>query len=184
MHSIRFSTLTASGEFVIVQFEHDPELVYISREQIASPGAPAVVTIGTNTFKAEWDPNSWGRQSPRKPMHEFLVGKSIPNSSVAHETIPTARNLVHHYTMSAPGNATPGGDAGTWGVLLSDKRITLVETVQNVVNRQALSAWLTLKPCGRSQAPTGHMLYTRLAMLGLVPTSSESYQADVKIDFS
>ena len=89
---------------------------------------------------------------------------------------------MHDYLMTAPGDATTGGSVGSWDIHKPGARlITLTEQIRQVRDVAARRAKLVFKPCGPTSSATGHMVFTSMAKLGLLPVSTVSFAAEVTL---
>lgn len=174
---------SGDGHLVMAQFDHDPDMVYISREQLGAPSFTASIDVAGDAVTATWRNLDDGTPGDSLSFEFLTVRLRPPAPGAAQEAPEGATHLLHDYVMTAPGNAAQsGGSVGLWHVPTPGKRlIGLDETVSNIEGLAPKDASLAFKPCDRRSSPTGHMLFTNLASLGLMPVGASVYTADVAI---
>jgi len=190
MRSMRLSTATVSGHLVMVQYESDPELTYLTREQFGAPSMPADIRVTEdNVISAGWNPSNAGR-ADKKPAHVFFTATCpVDTDATSHSgqvNNGVKQTILHHYTMTTPGNGKAVGlqsEAGTWGTPMNDEMLTLAENLQNVSNGTSLTVTpgsLKFVTSTRNEYATGYLCVNNLAKLQLSPVSANMFTADVQ----
>ena len=62
-----------------------------------------------------------------------------------------------------------------------DRWYEIHEKLSNVVDFRAVDASIAVKAATRMDAPTGHLCYTNLASLGLLPVTAIRFSCDVTL---
>jgi len=189
MSSMRLSTNTMSGEVVMVQFESDPEMVYLTREQFGAPSMPASIDItdasSSLLLQVGWNATNHGRAHKKTP-HVFF-NANLAFSESQRDAPNGDKDLLHCYTMTAPGNGEAAGaksQKGYWGIPMDDKKVMLKEVLSNTSYARALAITdgsFHFRNVTRHECATSYICLNRLADLGLLPTGAQMYNADVKL---
>jgi len=181
IQSVRFSTPVGFGDKVLVQFDDDAEMVYMSREQHGAPSMPAEIVTTQDGFTMSYSASPAITRSTSTPFRFFHCELTeTGNESVKGRE---SRILVHNYTCTQPGNGSADGiDSGDWHIPMFEKTITLRETCDlgSSASRQACRASVhVVGSATRQESPTGFLVYQKLAALKLQPTSARMYVAEI-----
>jgi len=167
LHTVRVSCKVSDGDFVLVQFESDPEKVYLTREQYGAPSTPAAISVKPSGFEGQWT----GKYFGEKLTSFTFMQAGIAEDLVTVSGLPFEQTLVHHYRMPQPGE---------WGKNTDDLMLYLRENVSNVDNVREGSGWIRFNACARAESPTFHEMYTRLSSFELSAQKAASYSCSVE----